>query len=105
MSTTQARLQQFTDIRILSLLVALVLLGDLATTAYGLSIGLPEQNPFVKTVIEAYGVVGMVGLKALVVLWVGAIYKTLGARYGKAALLGLFRPNGIAVVLNLITIA
>lgn len=105
MSVANGTLRRFTDLKLLSLAVAIVLVLDVATTSYGLSIGLPEGNPFVRSIIEGYGLLGFVVLKGIAVLWCGILYKALGAKYGKAALLGLFVPQAIAVVLNLITIA
>lgn len=89
----------------LLLLVAIASLGDLVTTSYGISIGLPEQNPFVANIIEDYGFIGMVILKLVAIAWVGIIYTLMNEAYGKAALFGLFVPQSIAVLLNLYTIA
>lgn len=104
MSTANGTIRRFTDLRLLSLAVGLVIVLDVATTFYGLSIGLPEGNPFVRSILETYGLLGFVVLKGIAVLWCGILYKALGAKYGKAALLGLFIPQAIAVILNLITI-
>lgn len=83
--------------------IALVL-GDLVTTVYGLEIGLRERNPFVVAALVRFGVAGLVGLKLLAVSWVGVIWWALGQRYGLAAMAGLMIPQGIAVVLNVVTI-
>lgn len=83
--------------------IALVL-GDLVTTVYGLEMGLREQNPFVLAVMGKFGVAGLVGLKILAVSWVAVIWRTLGRRYGVAAMAGLMLPQGIAVGLNVLTI-
>lgn len=82
----------------------LMVLGDLATTVYGLEIGLREQNPFVLAVLVQYGVAGLVGLKLVAVSWVVIIWRALGRRYGVAAMAGLAVPQGIAVALNVVTI-
>lgn len=105
MSVSKQSLERFADVRILCVVVALAVLGDLVTTMYGLSIGLPESNPFVRGIVENYGLVGMIALKGICVVWVAIIYKQLGKRYGIAAMLGLAIPQGIAVILNIITIA
>lgn len=83
--------------------VALVL-GDLVTTVYGLEVGLRERNPFVVAVLARFGVTGLVGLKLAAVGWVAVIWRGLGRQYGLAAMAGLMLPQGIAVVLNVITI-
>lgn len=81
-----------------------MVLGDLVTTVYGLEVGLREQNPFVVSVMARFGVAGLVGLKVIAVSWVGIIWWVLGRRYGLAAMAGLMIPQGIAVVLNVVTI-
>lgn len=83
--------------------VAMVL-GDLVTTVYGLEVGLREQNPFVVAVMARFGVAGLVGLKLVAVSWVAIIWRALGRRYGIAAMAGLMVPQGLAVVLNVVTI-
>ena len=84
---------------------ALLVIGDLATTVYGLEIGLREQNPFVVATMNRFGVWGLVGLKLVAVSWVAIIWRGLGRRYGVAAMAGLMVPQGVAVVLNVVTIA
>lgn len=81
-----------------------MVLGDLVTTLYGLEIGLREQNPFVVATLGRFGAAGLVGLKLVAVSWVALIWRGLGRRYGLAAMAGLMIPQGIAVVLNVITI-
>lgn len=78
--------------------------GDLATTVYGLHIGLVERNPVVAAALARFGVVGMVALKGIAVSWVLAIRRVFGRTYGVAALFGLALPQSVAVVLNLLTI-
>ena len=83
--------------------VAMVV-GDLVTTVYGLEVGLREQNPVVLAVMERLGVAGLVALKLVAVSWVGIIWRVLGRHYGLAAMAGLMIPQGLAVVLNVVTI-
>lgn len=42
---------------------------DAATTAYALNLGLAEGNPFMATLLERAGVVGLMGAKLLVLIW------------------------------------
>lgn len=81
-----------------------VVVGDMATTLYGLSIGLSERNPVVAVVIAEFGLAGMIGLKAIAIGWVVAVGRILGRTYGLAALVGLILPQTAAVVLNVFTI-
>jgi len=82
----------------LVVLAALVL--DIATTAYGLSIGLVERNPFVRWALDS------VGLAALPVLKLGAVAVALACRRAWPACaivvpLGLAIPWSLAVGINL----
>lgn len=81
-----------------------VVAGDVVTTLYGLSVGLVERNPVVATALAAYGVPGMLALKGVAVGWAVAVWRLLGRTYGLAALVGLFLPQAVAVVLNVATI-
>lgn len=78
--------------------------GDLVTTAYGLQMGHPEQNPFVLAVLGEFGILGLVGLKLIAFLWVFIIGHSLGRQYGAAAAFGLAIPQLLAVGLNLVVI-
>lgn len=93
-----------TFVRGLCALGVVMVLGDLVTTVYGLELGLREQNPFVVAMLGRFGVAGLVGLKLAAVSWVAIIWGLLGRRYGIAAMAGLTIPQGIAVVLNVVTI-
>lgn len=42
---------------------------DVATTAYALNLGLSEGNPFMATVLERAGIVGLMGAKLLALIW------------------------------------
>lgn len=53
--------------RVLWVVVALSLVGDVATTFAGLHLGLAESNPVARGAIDGYGVLGMLALKALAV--------------------------------------
>lgn len=85
-------------------LLAGVVVGDLLSTAYGLSIGLRERNPVVAEVIASYGLGGLVGLKLLTLVAAVAAWLVLERHYGVAALVGLALPQGGAVVVNVLTI-
>lgn len=85
--------------------VALVaVVGDLATTMYGLEIGLREQNPVVAAALHRYGVGALVGLKLVAVAWAVVVWVWMDRRYGVAAVAGLTVPQTLAVVLNVLTI-
>ncbi|MDZ7730840.1 MAG: DUF5658 family protein [Natrialbaceae archaeon] len=49
------------------LLVAVSLVGDVSTTFVGLHIGFAEGNPVARSVIDSWGLVGMLGLKLVAV--------------------------------------
>lgn len=53
--------------RLLWVLVAVGLVGDVLTTYYGLRIGLTESNPVARAAIEQFGMGAMVGMKLLAV--------------------------------------
>ena len=103
-SGASAALDQMSDLeRALWLVVLGALVLDIATTAYGLSIGLVEQNPVVRQALEAFG------FAALVVAKGGAVTIAVAARfaYPKCALvapLGLAVPWVLAVGVNLAVI-
>jgi hypothetical protein len=82
----------------LVVLVAMVL--DIATTAYGLSVGLVERNPVVRAALDAFGVAALAAIK------VGALALALACRraWPASALvvpLGLAIPWSLAVGINL----
>lgn len=91
-------------IRFLAGLVLAAILGDLATTMYGLEVGFREQNPFVAFVLARVGVAGLVGLKLFVIGWIAVIWAVLGRLYGVAAMIGVLLPQSIAVFLNVLTL-
>lgn len=82
----------------------LVVLGamvlDIATTAYGLSIGLVERNPAVRWALDAFGLAALPALKA------GAVVIALACRrawpaHAVVVPLGLAVPWSLAVGINL----
>lgn len=87
--------------RLLWVLVAVGLVGDLLTTYYGLRLGLTESNPVARTAIRQFGFGAMVGLK------LGAVGVGLGCRRllsGRHVLLvpaGLAFPWLVAAMVNL----
>lgn len=91
--------------RLLWALVALSLVGDLATTFAGLHVGLTESNPIARGAIDGYGVAGMVGLKvgAIAVALVGR--SLLPDEYGPIVPAGLAVPWLGAVAVNLYVIS
>lgn len=91
--------------RVLWALVALSLVGDLATTFAGLHVGLTESNPIARGAIDGHGVAGMLGLKAgaLAVALVGR--SLLPDEYGPIVPAGLAVPWLAAVAVNLYVIS
>ena len=78
---------------------------DLATTAFGLSVGLVEANPIAASLLAAHGFASLVGLKVLVLV-VGVVCRTVvPARHAAAIPLGLALPSAAAVVANSFSIA
>lgn len=55
-------------LRPLMLLYALLNVGDLLTTALGLSVGLREGNPLMRHLLDSYGFGALIGYKIAVVL-------------------------------------
>lgn len=79
------------------------LVSDIATTAYGLSIGLVEQNPVMRHALESFGLV------SLAVAKVGAVAVALAVRavwpeYALLAPLALAVPWVLAVGINVAVI-
>lgn len=80
--------------------------GDIITTGVGLELGLQEGNPFVATVIQWFGLPGMVATKAvaagaLLVLPSFTTEAHWAFRIGSAAYLGV---GGFVVLSNLLNI-
>ncbi|APW99779.1 hypothetical protein CHINAEXTREME_19275 [Halobiforma lacisalsi AJ5] len=99
-AVTPARLE-----RGLWVLVALSLVGDIATTFVGLHLGLTESNPVANSAIDGYGLGGMLALKAAAV-GVGLACRPLLPRpYRSIVPAGLALPWTVATMLNLALIA
>lgn len=91
--------------RLLWVLVALSLIGDVVTTFVGLHLGLSESNPVARSAIEGYGLVGMLALKALAI-GVGLVCRPLlPAAYRPIVPAGLAVPWTLAVCINLYMIS
>ena len=91
--------------RSLWLLVALSLIGDVATTFVGLHLGLAESNPVARTAIEGYGVPGILVLKGVAV-GIGLVCRPLlPAAYRPVVPAGLAVPWILAVCINLYMIS
>ena len=85
--------------------VALSLIGDIATTFVGLRLGLAESNPVARGVIDGYGMAGMLVLKGLAI-GVGLVCRPLlPAAYRPIVPAGLAAPWAIAVCINLYMIS
>lgn len=91
--------------RALWVLVALSLLGDVVTTFVGLHLGLAESNPVARGAIDAYGVVGMLALKAVAIGVALICRPMLPAAYRPIVPAGLAIPWTIAVGINLYMIS
>ncbi|MFC4450409.1 DUF5658 family protein [Halorussus aquaticus] len=87
--------------RLLWLLVAVALVGDLLTTYYGLQMGLSESNPVARAAIETFGFSAMVGLKLFAVGVGLGCRRLLPDRHGLLVPAGLAVPWTGAVLVNL----
>jgi hypothetical protein len=81
------------------------MVGDLATTAYGLHIGLVEKNPVAAQVLQIAGIGGLVGLKLIALAFALVCWKLLPRDYEGFVPLGFALPQLIAVVANTVVIA
>ncbi|RQH00033.1 DUF5658 family protein [Natrarchaeobius oligotrophus] len=91
--------------RLLWVLVAVSLIGDIVTTFVGLHLGLAESNPIARSAIEGYGLAGMLALKAFAVA-VGLLCRPLlPAAYRPIVPAGLAVPWVLAVCINLYMIS
>lgn len=91
--------------RALWAVVALSLVGDVATTFLGLHLGMVEANPVARGAIEGHGLLGMLALK-VVAVGVGLCCRPLlPAAYRSIVPAGLALPWLVAVVANLYTIS
>lgn len=90
--------------RRLWILALLLLVTDLATTAYGLGLGLSEANPAAAAALERYGIAALAALKgfALVVAAVG--WLVIARRYRVVVPLCLALPWSVGSVLNLVVL-
>lgn len=91
--------------RLLWALVVCAFALDVATTSYGLSIGLVERNPIAAAMLVHYGIFALVGLKALA-LATGLLCRSLVPdRLGAVVPFGMIIPSGAAVLMNSFSIA
>ncbi|AHF98964.1 hypothetical protein HALLA_08880 [Halostagnicola larsenii XH-48] len=91
--------------RILWIAVGAALVGDVVTTFVGLHLGLAESNPVAHSMIDGYGLVGMLGLK-LVAIGIGIACRwLLPDEYRPIVPAGLALPWLIAVGINLYMIS
>ncbi|SEK71670.1 hypothetical protein [Haloferax larsenii] len=80
-------------------LLALVL--DVATTMFGLSLGLSELNPVVLALMPQFGALGtLLLLKSVVLLISGTMWVFLPVRYRGAIPIGVAVPWGVAGLMN-----
>lgn len=91
--------------RLLWVLVACSLVGDLATTFLGLHLGLSESNPVARGVIDGYGFVGMLVLKGFAVGVALCCRPLLPKFYRPIVPAGLALPWTVAVCINLYLIS
>ena len=73
---------------------------DVATTVYGLRIGLSEANPIARVALEWLGAAGLYGLKLVALLLGLACWWLIPDRYGGLVPLGLAVPSIGAVIVN-----
>jgi hypothetical protein len=91
--------------RVLWILVAVSLIGDVVTTFIGLQLGLAESNPVAREVIYGHGVAGMLALKAFAVGVALACRPLLPQTYRAIVPAGLAFPWTVAVFINLYMIS
>lgn len=87
--------------RVLWGVVVLVMLLDVATTAFGIQRGLQEGNGLVRSAVSAYGISGLVGIKVAVLALAGVLASQVPDRMSPVVPLGLLLPTLIAVAVNL----
>lgn len=85
--------------------VALLMLGDVVLTAYGLALGLSESNPLAAVVLDTHGVEGLAVMKGLVLACGGIAARSLPVPTSVVVPLGLLVPTLVAVVVNLVLVA
>jgi uncharacterized membrane protein YhaH (DUF805 family) len=73
---------------------------DIATTYHGLSVGLEEGNPVARLLLEAHGLVGLVGLKLLVLAVAVAFRRLLDQPYRWVIPLAALLPWTTATAIN-----
>ncbi|SDQ51086.1 DUF5658 family protein [Natronobacterium texcoconense] len=91
--------------RLLWIVVALSLVGDVVTTFAGLHLGLAESNPVARSAISGYGLAGMLALKAVAVALGVACRPLLPRPYRVVIPAGLALPWTIATLSNLVLIS
>jgi hypothetical protein len=69
-------------VKCIALLFVVLIAADIATTAFGLSLGAVEGNPTQAPVLAAFGLFGSAFLKAVLVLPLLALIR-LGAPHGR----------------------
>jgi hypothetical protein len=80
---------------------------DILTTAIGLRLGIPEDNPFMSSVLHRHGELAMYGMKILIVVGLVFAVVRLRGRYQRAwtLMLAMTVPVFLVVVHNLALIA
>lgn len=91
--------------RLLWSLVLCAFALDVATTAFGLRIGLVERNPLAAALLVEYGIASLVGLKAVALATGLACRSIVPRRYGGIVPFGMVIPSGAAVLMNSFSIA
>lgn len=91
--------------RLLWTLVVCAFALDVATTSFGLSIGLVERNPIAASLLVEYGIAALVGLKAVALATGLACRSVVPERYTGVVPFGMVVPSGAAVLMNTVSIA
>jgi len=79
--------------------VVVATVADVVMTLTGLSNGLQEGNPVVRTMVGTFGVAGLWGVKFLAMCWLVAGWALL-SDWKATVFLGIFAVVTLAVVLN-----
>lgn len=93
-----------TDQWLWALAIGLFLVGDGATTAAGLHIGLEEASPTMAPVLDAYGFAGVLAAKSAVVATAAAVWTLLPVQGRRGAPAALALVGAVVTANNVLAI-